>query len=242
MITTRSETITAADGGTFAGHVAVPASGHGPGVLVIQEIFGVNAYIRDVCDRLAAAGYVALAPDVFWRVRPGVEFDSSDQATIAPAIEVTGQWDGEVGLSDLGSALAHLRGLPEVRGGTGVIGFCFGGTQTFRVAAAFDPACAVAYYGSGTAGLLDQVDSITCPLLFHFGDNDPYLPNSDVDAIKAATADRHHIAVHVHAGGGHAFDNHFAPHFTQPRIAVRAWTETLAFLYAHLGGPGKGGA
>ena len=112
----------------------------------------------------------------------------------------------------------------------------------FRVAAAFDPACAVAYYGSGTAGLLDQLDSITCPLLFHFGDDDPYLPNSDVDAIKAATADRHHIAVHVHAGGGHAFDNHFAPHFSQPRIAVRAWTETLAFLFAHLGGPGVGGA
>ncbi len=242
MITTRSETITAPDGGTFAGHVAVPASGHGPGVLVIQEIFGVNAYIRDVCDRLAAAGYVALAPDVFWRVQPGFELDSSDQATIAPAIEVTGQWDGEVGLGDLGAALAHLRRLPETQGGTGVIGFCFGGTQTFRVAAAFDPTCAVAYYGSGTAGLLDQLDSITCPLLFHFGDNDPYLPNADVDAIKAATASRNDIAVHVHAGGGHAFDNHFAPHFSQPRIAVRAWTETLAFLFAHLGAMGRGGA
>jgi len=234
MITTRTETITAADGGTFAGHVAVPASGHGPGMLVIQEIFGVNAYIRDVCDRLAAAGYVALAPDVFWRVRPGIEFDSSDQATIAPAIEVTAQWDGEVGLADLGSALAHLRGLPEVRGGTGVIGFCFGGTQTFRVAAAFDPACAVAYYGSGTAGLLDQLGSITCPLLFHFGDNDPYLPNSDVDAIRVATAGRNHIAVHVHAGGGHAFDNHASEMFWNESAAQAAWAKTLAFLDEHL--------
>lgn len=240
MITTRTETITAADDGTFTGHVAIPAGGHGPGVLVIQEIFGVNAYIRDVCERLAAAGYVALAPDVFWRVQPNVEFDSSDQATIAPAMEVTGRWDAETGLADLGSALEHLRTLPEVRGPVGVIGFCFGGTQTFRVAAAFTPACAVSYYGSGTASLLDQLDQVTCPVLFHFGDSDPYLPNSDVDAIKAAVADRHEIAVHVHAGGGHAFDNHFAPHFSQPQIAVRAWTETLTFLFAHLGGPGVG--
>jgi carboxymethylenebutenolidase len=240
MITSRTETITAADGGTFSAHLCVPASIHGPGILVIQEVFGVNAYVRDVCDRLAAAGYVALAPDVFWRIKPGVEFDSSDQANIPPAIEVAGQYDPVKGLADFGAALAHLRSLDETQGATGVIGFCFGGTQCFRVAAAFDPTCAVSYYGSGTADLLSDLDRITCPMMFHFGDNDPYLPNTDIDKIKAAVADRHDITVHVHSGGGHAFDNHFAPHFSQPEIASAAWSETLAFLYMHLGGPGFG--
>ncbi|MGF1595731.1 MAG: dienelactone hydrolase family protein [Acidimicrobiales bacterium] len=240
MTTNRTETITSTDGQTFDGHLALPASGHGPGILVIQEIFGVNGYVRDVCDRLAGLGYVSLAPDVFWRIEPHTEFDSSDQATIAPAMEVAGRFDPEAGLADLGSALEHLRGLDETVGATGVIGFCFGGTQTFRVAAEFDPACAVSYYGSGTAGLMDQLDRVHCPMLFHFGGDDPYLPMSDVEQIRAATADRNDITVHVHAGGGHAFDNRFAPHFSQPEIAAAAWRATVTFLYTHLGGPGAG--
>ena len=76
--------------------------------------------------------------------------------------------------------------------------------------------------------------------MLHFGDADPFIPNEDVDAVKAAVADNHHVMVEVHAGGGHAFDNHFAPHFSQPDIAARAWTETASFLYMHLGGPGLG--
>jgi carboxymethylenebutenolidase len=240
MATNRSETITAPDGGAFTAHVSLPDGGHGPGVLVIQEIFGVNEYIRDVCDRLANAGYVALAPDVFWRIQPGAQFDSSNQENIGPAVEFAGRYDPESGLSDLGAALAHLRSLGEVQGPVGVIGFCFGGTQAFRVAKHLDPTCAVSYYGSGTAQLLDDLDELTCPLMFHFGDNDPYLPMSDVDTIKAATAGRHNVIVHVHRGAGHAFDNRFAPHFSHPDSAAAAWQETLSFLFLHLGGPGRG--
>jgi carboxymethylenebutenolidase len=240
MITHRNETISTGDEGTFTGHLAVPAAGHGPGVLVIQEIFGVNAYIRDVCERLASVGYVALAPDVFWRVEANVEFDSSDQANIEPAMQVAGRFDPVAGLGDLGDALEHLRSLEETQGATAAIGFCFGGTQAYRVAAHLDPACVVSYYGSGTADLLGDLDKVNCPVMFHFGDSDPYLPMEDVDRIVAATADRNDITVHVHQGGGHAFDNRFAPHFSQPAIAAAAWTETLAFLYTHIGGPGRG--
>ncbi len=240
MTTNRFETVGTSDSGTFSSYVSIPAGGHGPGVLVIQEVFGVNAYIRDVCDRLASVGYVALAPDLFWRLEPGVEFDSSDQATIPPAIELAGRYDPVAGLSDLGDALQHLRSLDETQGATGVIGFCFGGTQAFRVAAHLDPTCVVSYYGSGTADLLGHLDKVDCPILFHFGDDDPYLPMADVDKIKAAVADHNEITVQVHKGGGHAFDNGFAPHFSQPEIAATAWTETLAFLYLHIGGPGLG--
>ena len=240
MSVTRTEQIAAADGGTFSGHLALPTAGHGPGVLLIQEIFGVNAYVRAVADRLAGLGYVALAPDVFWRVEEGVDIDSSDPTSIEPAIAIASKWDAELGLDDLGRALQHLGGLDEVTGAVGVIGFCFGGTQTYRVATAFDPACAVSYYGSGIAELLDDVEQLTCPIMFHFGDNDPYIPRDQVDAIKAATADRHNVVMHVHRGGNHAFDNHLAPHFSQPDLAAVAWTETASFLYLHLGGPGLG--
>lgn len=240
MTTNRFETISTSDSGTFSSYVSIPASGRGPGVLVIQEVFGVNAYIRDVCDRLASVGYVALAPDLFWRLEPGIEFDSSDQANIAPAVELAGRYDPVAGLSDLGDALRHLRSLDETQGATGVIGFCFGGTQAYRVGAHLDPACVVSYYGSGTADLLGDLDKVNCPIVFHFGDDDPYLPMTDVEKIKAAVADHNEITVHVHEGGGHAFDNSFAPHFSQPEIAAKAWTETLAFLYLHIGGPGLG--
>ncbi len=240
MDNVRTETITTADDQQFDAHVALPSASHGAGVLVIQEVFGVNEYIKDVASRLAGLGYVALAPDVFWRQEPGFSVDSSDQANIEPAVAVANTWDPVVGLSDLEAAFAHLQAMPEVTGAAGVIGFCFGGTQAFRLAQSISPACVVSYYGSGVAGLVGDADKIECPTMLHFGDNDPFLPNEDVETIKAAVADNHHIVVYVHEGGGHAFDNHFAPHFSQPKIAEEAWTETAAFLYMHLGGPGIG--
>ncbi len=240
MESVRTESIATLDGKQFDAHVALPASGHGPGLLLIQEIFGVNEYVKDVARRLTELGYVVLAPDVFWRIEPNVSFDSSDPANLEPAIAIAGKWDGDLGLADLAAALQHLVDLDEVTGPAGVIGFCFGGTQAFRVAQALEPACAVAYYGSGVADLLDEVRTITCPTLLHFGGDDPYIPAESVEAVKQAAGDNNHITVEVHAGAGHAFDNSFAPHFSQPEAAKKAWTETASFLFMHLGGPGIG--
>lgn len=236
----RVETITAPDGSTFSAHVAVPDGGHGPGVLLIQEIFGVNEYVRDVANRLAHLGYVVLAPDVFWRVEAGVDIDSSNQANIAAAMAIAAQWDAELGLADLAASFEHLRALPEVHGPVGVVGFCFGGTQAFRLASTVDANCVVSYYGSGIASMLDGLDALRCPIMLHFGDSDPYIPNEQVDTIRHAVAGHHNVIVHVHPGGQHAFDNRFAPHFSQPAIAASAWMETSSFLFMHLGGPGSG--
>lgn len=240
MPTTRSETVATAHGETFEAHVALPPAGHGAGILLIQEVFGVNDYIKDVAQRLAHLGYVVMAPDVFWRQQPGLALDSSEEATIAPAMEIAGQWDPAVGLGDLGASLEHLQGLPEVTGAIGVVGFCFGGTQAFRVAKAFEPACVVCYYGSGIPDQLDDLHTIACPTMLHFGDDDPYIPPEKVAAVRDAVADNHHVVVHAHEGAGHAFDNHFAPHFSQPEAAEKAFAETGAFLFMHLGGPGIG--
>lgn len=240
MHDTRIETITAPDGATFDGLVSLPKGPTRSGVLLIQEIFGVNEYIKDVADRLSSLGHVVLAPDVFFRQEPGFAVDSSVEANIGPAMEMANGWDADTGLADLGAALAHLKNLPEVTGAVGVIGFCFGGTQAFRVAKAFDPSCAVCYYGSGIAEDLDDLHTIECPTLLHFGADDPYIPTEAVESVKQAVADNHHVVVDVHADAGHAFDNHFAPHFSQPKAAATAWTQTGTFLFSHIGGPNVG--
>lgn len=235
MASIRTETITPDDGVSFAGHLAIPDSGSGPGVLVIQEIFGVNTYIRNVCARLAALGYVAMAPDVYHRQEPGFLVDRTGPEAVGEGVKKAMGHDGARGLADLGSALAHLRGLPEVGGRkVGVTGFCFGGLQTYLMAKNFDPDAAVAYYGSNTAANLDGVkEQVTCPLLFHFGDNDPFLPNADVDAIREATKDMANVTVRQYWMGGHAFDNSFSP-FYQPYQANESWGHTAAFFGKHL--------
>lgn len=234
MTSTRTETITARDGETFNGHVALPATGSGPGLLLIQEIGGVNSYIKAVAERLAELGYVVLAPDAFWRVEPNFSVEAFTESTLADCMRVAGQFDQEQGLADFGSALEHLRELPEVDGGVGVIGFCFGGTQTFLMAADYDLDVAVSYYGSGVAASIDRASDVECPLLFHFGGQDPYLPSDQVDTIKSATASMANIEVLVQPDAGHAFDNHLSENFWNADAANAAWTRTVGFLAEHL--------
>jgi len=230
----RTDTITGPDG-AFPAHVELPASGSGPGLVLVSEIFGVNAYIREVAERLAGEGYVVIAPHMFWRIETDFEIDATGPDDLAPAMEVAGQHQPEHGIADLGAALDHLRSLPEVRGAAGVIGFCFGGSFAYLTAAHHEPDFAVSYYGSAVGGNLDVADRITCPILFHFGDADPFLPNEQVEALRAATDGMDNVEIVVHAGAGHAFDNHRNPVFHDADAAREAWSRTSAFLDEHLG-------
>ena len=235
MTTTRTETVTT-EGESFSGHVALPDAGSGPGLLVLQEIFGVNTYIRSVLDRVAQMGYVAMAPDMFWRQEPDfvVEPDEGDDG-MTRAFAAMGSFDEALGSADLGAALDHLRRLPECDGRVGVIGFCFGGTLTFLAASDHDPECAVSYYGSGVADALDaKAAGVSCPILFHFGGDDPYLPNEMAEAIAARFATVDTATVVTQAGAGHAFDNSFNPAFANPEAAAEAWRITTEFLAEHL--------
>ena len=226
----RSEQVPAPDGtGTFAAHVAVPDAGSGPGIVVLHEIFGVNDYVTGACRRLAGLGYVALAPDLFWRTAPGLAL-GHDEDGLAQAMENVTSFDAEAAVGDAAAALDHLRSLPEVRGGAGVLGFCLGGTLAYLVAAASEPDAAVSYYGSGVPDALDQAVHIECPTLVHFGGDDPYIPRDQIDAARAALADRPGVTFVIHEGAGHAFDNSFAPGFHQPEAADAAWRQTADFL------------
>jgi carboxymethylenebutenolidase len=226
----RSEQVPAPDGsGSFAAHVTVPDAGRGPGIVVIHEIFGVNEYITATCRRLAELGYVALAPDLFWRIAPGLNL-AHDEEGLARAMENVTRFDAEAAVGDVAASLDHLRALPEVQGGVGVLGFCLGGTLAYLAAAAAAPDVAVSYYGSGVPAALDQADDIECPLLVHFGGDDPYIPREQIESAREALAPRPGVTFVVHEGAGHAFDNDLAPTFHQPEAAAVAWRQTVDFL------------
>ncbi len=229
--TVRVERVRTGDG-EFDAHVALPEAGSGPGIVVLQEIFGVGDYIKESADRLAGLGYVALAPDLYWRIEPGIAL-AHDEAGLGRAFEAVQKLDLELAVRDSIDALNALRALPEVDqagGRAGVLGFCLGGTLAFGVAIDGDPDVAVCYYGSGIPGMLDRGDRIGCPVLFHFGGQDPYIPREQVDQVCDFADSHPNMQCHVQEDAGHAFDNHEAPMFHQPEPAARAWEITRQFL------------
>ena len=228
----RSESVTIGDDGAMTMHVWVPEAGHGPGILLLQEIWGVGSYIRAVAERLTDAGYVVGAPDVFWRFAPGWAA-SHDQAGTAASFEQAGKLDGEQAVLDCVAACAHLGGLDEVDGTPGVLGFCLGGTLAFGVAVDDDPAVCVSYYGSGVPAMVDRLDSVSCPTLFHFGRDDSYIPADGVEALATAMDGRADVVLNIEAAG-HAFDNHESATYYEESAARAAWAKTMAFLTEHL--------
>jgi carboxymethylenebutenolidase len=233
MATSRTETVTAADGGSFEALLVLPEDLPAPGVLLFQEVFGVNDFITSKAEHLAAEGYAVLCPDVFWRVAPGYAVGHTDEA-LQEAIGVASRYSTEVDhatkVGDLLAALAHLRSLPETSGKAAVMGYCLGGWLAYETAAAGEPDSCVSYYGSQIVDRLDDADRITCPTLFHFGGSDPFLPRDKVAAIEAAFAGRGDVEIRVEEAAGHAFENHLAQQFHDPDAAARSWPATLEFL------------
>jgi carboxymethylenebutenolidase len=228
--TIRVEALRAHDGGEFTGHLAIPDSGYGPGMVVCQEILGITRYIREVCERLASLGYVALAPDLYWRIEPGVEIDEQRPDALQTAFGYMGRLDFAQAADDAVAALDHLRTLPETDGRAGVIGFCLGGGLAYFVAAQDAPDTCVSYYGSAVPAALDMAPNIACPILFHFGTADEYVTGDKVEAVRVAFADRADSEFHLHEGANHAFDNwNLAPLYHEG-AAKAAWPLTAAFL------------
>ncbi|MET8154746.1 dienelactone hydrolase family protein [Sphaerisporangium sp. NPDC005289] len=228
----RRETVTVADGG-FDMDVWVPEAGRGPGLLLIQEIFGVGSYIRKVAEDLAGRGYVVGAPDLFWRLQRNWEAEH-DQEGLAGSLQLVGRFDFETGVDDAEAALGVLSGLPEVAGGAGLLGFCLGGSLAYTLAARTRPAAVVSFYGSSVHDTLHLIDRIEAPVQFHYGGKDPYIPRDKAAEVERAAAGRDHLEVHVQEDAGHAFHNFEAPMFHHPEAAEAGWRLAMDFLARHL--------
>lgn len=236
MPSTRTETITAPAGGTFSGQLTLPDSGQGAGILLLQEIFGVGEFLLAKANDLAELGYVVLCPDVFWRVQPNIAL-AHDDAALQEAFGFMTKYNelpDDTRLADLGAALDHLRSVPEAAGRkVAAMGYCLGGHLAYAIGCHFDPDAVVSYYGSGIADRLSEAETLNCPTIFHFGGNDPFIPNEQVDAIRAHL-EGHDVEIHVQHAAGHAFENFLAAQFHDPAAAAASWPLTVDFLAREL--------
>ena len=227
-------TIEAGDGGSFTGYLAKPSSGVGAGVLVIQEIFGVNEVMRDLCDGFARAGYFALCPDLFWRQQPGIRITDRTEAEWAKAFELYKGFDVAKGVADLQASLAALRRMPGCTGKVGSVGYCLGGKLAYLMATRSDADCNVSYYGVAIEADLAEVSRITRPLMLHIAEKDQFVPAAAQAQIKAALGADPRVTIHVYPGMDHAFARVGGQHFDETS-AKSADARTTAFFRRHLG-------
>jgi len=226
-------TINAADGGTFTGYLAKPTSGTGPGILVAQEIFGVNHVMRQICDDLAAQGYFALCPDLFWRQEPGIQITDKTDTQWAKAFELYKGFSEVKGVEDLISGLNLLRTVEGCTGSVGALGFCLGGKLAYLMATRSNVNCSVGYYGVGIEKSLDEANAITNPLLLHIAEKDQFVPPAAQEQIREVLSKVPYATVHTYPGCDHAFARVGGAHYDK-NAADLANQRTAAFLAEHL--------
>ncbi|HEV8312853.1 MAG TPA: dienelactone hydrolase family protein [Burkholderiaceae bacterium] len=216
----------------FDAYLALPPAGSGPGLVLFQEIFGVNAHIRAVAEQYALAGFVVLAPDVFWRQQRRVELGYEGE-DMQRALAFTKGMDREALLRDIGSSVTALRARPEVGSHkVGAIGYCMGGRLAYLAAATTDIDAAVPYYGGGIHDNLERAASIRCPVQFHYAGIDNNIPPEAVEKVRAAMAGKA-AEFHVYPGAHHGFNCWARASYHAPSAAL-AHGRALQFLAQHL--------
>jgi carboxymethylenebutenolidase len=219
----------------FGAYCAMPAGGQGPGLIVIQEIFGVNANMRKICDDYAAQGYIAVAPDLFWRQQPGIQLTDQTPAEWDRAMELYKGFDVEAGMRDLLSTLATLRSLKGCSGKVGAVGYCLGGKLAFLMATRSDVDAAVGYYGVELEKYLEEVHDIRMPLILHMAALDKHADANVRAKIIKATSRNPAITIYVYEGVDHAFARVNGQNYNK-EAADLANKRTADFFEEHLHG------
>lgn len=215
--------IEAADGGgSFAAYCALPVSGRGPGVVVLQEIFGVNQVMRDLCDGFAAQGYVAACPDMFWRVEPGVELTDKSQAEWDRAFALMNAFLPlfEKGVGDIQATVSALRAHDGCTGKVGAVGYCLGGSLAYAAACFTDVDAAAGYYPVQIEDSLENASGITCPAVFHVAEKDGFCPPEAQEKIRRELGGIDGVDVHVYPGVDHAFARPGGEHYDEAAAAT----------------------
>lgn len=226
-------TIPAAGGGEFGAYIARPATTPAAGLVVIQEIFGVNPAMRQICDDYAAQGFLAVCPDLFWRQTPGVQLTDKTQEEWNQAFAYMNGLDQDLAVEDLKAAVSWLRGQPDCTGKVGTVGYCLGGRLAYRMAARSDADANVGYYGVGLGGMLDEVGAIANPLLLHIAELDKFSTPAERDKVVAGVAANPKIAAPVYPGVDHAFARPGGEHW-DAAAAAKANAATAEFFKTNL--------
>jgi carboxymethylenebutenolidase len=230
-VTTQWIEIDSADG-KFGAYLAIPHTRKGPGIVLIQEIFGVNEHIRSVAEQYAADGYLVIAPDLFWRSGERIEL-SYDEAGWKRAVELMNATDVGKAQTDIELAIDALKAQPGLDGGIASVGYCFGGLLSYHTAANGLVDVAIAYYGGGIQNQLERADDIDVPLLMHFGEQDSHIPLEAVEKIAERFDNNDNVEIVVYPEAEHGFNCSHRDSYNQ-RAAAEAHGNTLIFLAQEL--------
>lgn len=225
-------TITTKDG-TFSAYVARPAAATAPAIVVIQEIFGVNGVMRAIADDLAAQGYLAICPDLFWRIEPGIDITDQSEAEWAKAFELYTAFNVDKGVEDIAATLATIRADAACNGKVGSVGFCLGGLLSFLTATRTDIDAAVCFYGVGIENKVDEAKSLSRPVMLHVAEEDQFVPKAAQATLTEALSAHPLVTLHNYAGRDHAFARKGGEHYDAADAAL-AEQRTLAFFAANL--------
>ena len=224
-------TITTKDG-AFSAYLARPSKPDAPAVVVIQEIFGVNQVMRDVTDGLAAQGYIAICPDLFWRLEPDVDLTDKSEGEWKRAFELMNAFDVDTGVEDIAATIAHIRQDTGCGGKVGAVGYCLGGQLAFLTATRTDADASVSYYGVGLENRVAEVEKLTHPLLMHIAEDDQFVPKTAQAVILAALKDDPHVEIHTYPGCNHAFAREGGEHYDATAAKLKAVVDSYAKTFA----------
>jgi carboxymethylenebutenolidase len=218
--------------GDFCAYLATPEGGAKAAIIVIQEIFGVNPGIRQKCDNWAKAGYLAIAPDLFWRIKPGIELDPDVEAELQEAFGYFGQYDPNDGVMDIEAAIkhCHANGIAKV----GCVGYCLGGRLAYMAACRTDISASVGYYGVMIDQMIDESHAIANPLMLHIPTADHFVGPDAQAAIHAGLDGNRHVTLHDYEGLDHGFAAEMGNRRDEAGAHI-ADSRTAAFFEAHLG-------
>lgn len=225
-------TIQAKDG-SFKAYVVGPDKGPAPGLVIIQEIFGINSVMRSIADTFAEMGYIAVVPDLFWRQAPGVQLTDTG-ADLERAYELYGSFSEDTGVEDLIATLGALKNLDGCNGKVGTVGYCLGGKLAYLMATRSDSDCNVSYYGVGVEKNLDELDKVRHPLLMHLAENDELVTPEARAQIVAAAAENVLVNSYTYPEVGHAFARVGGSTY-RPEAAELANDRTRVFFSLQLG-------
>jgi carboxymethylenebutenolidase len=202
------------DDGTFFAYIARPKTTPASAVVVLQELFGVNADIRKHCDELAEQGYLAVAPDLYWRQEPGVDLNVTSDADWDHGLRLYSAYDRDAGVEDIKDTIDAVRNLPECNGKVGLLGYCMGALMVFLTALRYDGIdAAVWYHGADTEKYLGEIDGLHAPILMHLAEEDEFISKVAQAEIKAAVEQKPNATVYSYPGQCHAFSRHNGKHY-----------------------------